>query len=67
MKVNTYVQYQGKEILAVDLEKRVKEIWRQKGHLAKELNTIALYIKLEENACYYVVNDTLTGMVPLEG
>lgn len=67
MKVNTYVQYQGKEVLMADLEKRVREIWRQKGHLAKELNTIALYIKVEENACYYVVNDILSGMLPIEG
>ena len=67
MKVNTYVQYQGKEIQAADLEKKVREVWRQKGRLAKELNTIALYIKLEENACYYVINDTVTGMVPIEG
>jgi len=65
MKVNTYVQYQGKEVPAADLEKKVREIWRQKGHLAKELNSIALYIKVEENACYYVINDTLTGMVEL--
>jgi len=67
MKVNTYVQYQGKEILAADLEKKVREVWRHKGRLAKELNTIALYIKLEENACYYVINDEVTGVVPIEG
>lgn len=67
MKVNTYVQYHGKEILTSDLEKRVKEIWRQKGHTIKEIDSIALYIKAEENACYYVVNDSVTGMIPLEG
>lgn len=65
MKLNTYVQYQGREILASELEKKVREIWRQKGHLAKELKTIALYIKPEENACYYVINDSVTGMVSL--
>jgi hypothetical protein len=65
VKVSTYIQYQGKEVLSADLEKRVREIWRQKGYLAKELNTIALYIKVEENACYYVINDTVKGMVPL--
>jgi hypothetical protein len=55
MKVNTYVQYHGKEVLASDLEKKVKEIWRQKGHTIKEIDTIALYVKAEENACYYVL------------
>jgi hypothetical protein len=65
MKVNTCVQYQGREISAAELEKRVREIWKQKGHLAKELKTIALYIKTEENACYYVINDAVTGMIGL--
>lgn len=67
MKVNTYVQYHGKQILTADLEKKVKDIWRQKGHTVKEIDSIALYFKVEENACYYVVNDTLSGMVPIEG
>ncbi len=67
MKVNTYVQYNGKDILTADLEKKVKDIWRQKGHTVKEIDGIALYVKVEENACYFVVNNTLSGMVPIEG
>lgn len=67
MKVNTYVQYHGKEILAADLEKRIKEIWRHNGHTIKEIDTIALYIKVEENACYYVVNEAFSGKLQLEG
>jgi hypothetical protein len=67
MKINTYVQYHEKEVLTTDLEKKVKEIWRQKGHIIKEIDTIALYIKVEENTCYYVVNDSLKGMISLEG
>ncbi|MGE5631969.1 MAG: DUF6465 family protein [Caulobacteraceae bacterium] len=67
MKVNTYVQYHGKEVLTADLEKKVKEVWRQNGHTVKEIDTISLYVKVEDNACYYVVNDTLSGMVPIEG
>jgi hypothetical protein len=67
MKVNTYVQYHGKEIQTADLEKRVKEIWRAEGHTIKEIESLALYFKVDENACYYVVNETFSGKVPIEG
>lgn len=66
MKTNAYVQYQGKEVLAADLEKRVKEIWRQEGNKIKDLLLIDLYIKLEDNACYYVVNGSFSGRLSLE-
>ena len=67
VKVNTCVQYFGKEVMTADLEKKVKEVWRQKGHTVKEIDSIDLYIKVEENACYYVVNDVLSGMLPIIG
>ena len=60
------MQYHEKEVLTADLEKKVKEIWRAKGHTVKEIDAIALYIKVEENACYYVVNETFSGKLPIE-
>ncbi len=66
MKVSTYVQFQGKEFMTADLEKRVKEIWRHEGHTIKEIDTIALYIKAEDNACYYVINEAFSGKFNLE-
>lgn len=67
MKVYTYVQYHGKEIQTADLEKKVKELWRSEGHTIKEIKDLALYLKVEENACYYVVNDIFSGKLPLAG
>lgn len=66
MKVNTCLQYQGKEVQASDLEKRVKELWRAEGHTIKEIESLALYFKVEEDTCYYVVNETFSGKLPLE-
>lgn len=65
MKVNTYLQYKEKEILTADVEKRVKELWRAEGHTIKEIESIALYLKVEEDACYYVVNEAFSGKLPL--
>lgn len=67
MKINTCVQYFGKEVMADDLVKKVKTAWKQKGHKVKEIENIDLYIKIEENACYYVVNDVLSGMISMIG
>lgn len=61
MKTNTFLQYMGRELLVSDLEKRAREIWKEKGYLMKDLNSLELYIKVEEDKCYYVMNGTLTG------
>ncbi len=66
MKVNSFIQYLGKEIPASELEKRVKEIWKANGGLVKDLLTIELYLKVEENACYYVINNDASGSFTLE-
>jgi len=67
VKTNTYVQFYGNEVLAADLEKRIKKIWREKGHAVKEMVSIDMYIKVEENTCYYVINGSFTGAIPIAG
>lgn len=67
MKANTFVQYAGRELLVSDLEKRAREIWKEKGYLMKDLNSLELYIKVEEDKCYYVMNGTLTGDFSING
>lgn len=66
MKANTYVQYYGKEVMTADLEKKVKEVWKGEGRTYKEIKTLDLYIKVEENTCYYVINGTYTGKFAAE-
>lgn len=66
MKVNQYLQYHGKEIQMTELEKRVKDAWKEQGNLVKDLQTIDLYVKVEENTCYYVVNGSVSGSIPVE-
>lgn len=61
MKTRACIQYMGDEILIEDLEKRVKQIWKEGGKLAKDLITLEIYLKVEENKCYYVINKTVTG------
>lgn len=56
-----YLQYAGKEFSSKDLTARVKEIWKEMGKKAADLKDIKVYVKPEENAAYYVINNEETG------
>ena len=65
MKSKKIIQYLGKEVVVEDLEQRVKEIWRKDGKLQKDIKIMEIYVKIEENSCYYVINDSITGKFEL--
>lgn len=66
IKETVYLQYLGKEICDQDLVKQVKEIWtKQLKRKVGEIKSITLYLKPEENAAYYVVNDEVDGKIEL--
>lgn len=56
IKVSTYIQYLGKEIVEADIIEKVKENWIEQGNDAKSIKNLELYVKPEEGAVYYVVN-----------
>lgn len=56
-----YLQYAGKEFSSADLTAKVKEIWKEMGKKAADLKGIKVYVKPEENAAYYVINNEETG------
>lgn len=65
MKTTKLLQFGGKEVLIDDLELKIKEIWKQGGKLQKDLKKLDIYIKTEENKCYYVINNSLSGSFEL--
>lgn len=66
VKETVYLQYLGKEINKEDLMKQVKEIWtKELKHKVSELKSVTLYLKPEENAAYYVINEETTGKIEL--
>ena len=56
-----YLQYAGKEFSSADLTAKVKEIWKEMGKKVADLKDIKVYVKPEENAAYYVINNEETG------
>ena len=57
-----YFQAAGKEILDKDLVEKVKDIWtKELDNKVKDMVNVKIYVKPEENAAYYVINDDVTG------
>ena len=53
-----YIQYAGNEALAKDVLERAKEAYIAEGFKATGIKSVQLYLKPEENAAYYVINNT---------
>lgn len=62
VKSEMFIQYDGNQIDSEALLERVKADCASEGIKAKELK---LYIKPEDNACYYVANGNVAGKVDL--
>lgn len=65
MKTAFYVEYAGKQVEEKEIIAKVKEIWAEQGNKIKDLKTLNLYVKPEENAAYYVINEDVDGKIEL--
>ena len=57
-----FVQYQDTEIEIDDLVERAKSAFREE-HKRTPIKELRLYVKPEERAAYYVINDKADGKV----
>ena len=58
-----FIQYDGKEVEVEDIIAKAEDAYRVSGE--KPLKKINVYIKPDENAAYYVINDTVIGQIDL--
>ena len=65
MKTNVSVQYMGKDISEKDMIALVKKDWTAKKNKVGDIKTMELYVKVEENRVYYVINGEATGSVEI--
>ncbi len=57
-----FIQFMGRECSKEDLMNRMKDIWtNDMGKKASEMKKVTFYVKTEEAAVYYVVNDEIQG------
>ena len=65
MKSAFYIEYSGNQVEDKAIVAQAKAIWTQQGNKVKDLTSLNLYVKPEENAVYYVFNDEISGQFPL--
>lgn len=60
-----FVQYAGNEYATSMILANIKDAWVAAGHTVSSIKSLNVYVKPEENAAYYVINDKETGKVNL--
>lgn len=63
-KPEYYVQFNGREINMEELSAKAKALFREENKRTAVLSC-RIYLKPEDNAAYYVVNDTFFGRISL--
>lgn len=63
--VRTVLQFSGREFNLDDLQKRVLDNWACYGNEAKDLDSLDIYVKPEDEKVYYVANQTAMGSIDL--
>ena len=66
VKTSITLQFYGKSYTEEDLLKIAKDVWKfDLKKKAGELESVELYVKPEENTCYYVMNKDIGGSFSL--
>lgn len=65
IKSEIFVQYRQNEAEMDAVVKRIKEQYVRKGHTEEDIETLQVYVKPEDYAAYYVINDIEVGKVEL--
>lgn len=60
-----FIQLASNEVAVNPALDKVKAEWVAAGHKESSIKTLNLYVKPEENAAYYVINEKQTGKVDL--
>ena len=63
--IQVIYQFEGREVTEKELIAKVKEIWTSKGNKIKDITSLNIYIKPEEEMAYYVINDIENGKIEL--
>lgn len=65
LKPEVFVQYQGNEAVIADVVEKAKGEFLAVGHRVSSIKSLQVYLKPEEFAAYYVINQKFAGRVDL--
>lgn len=57
IRAKSYIQFNGKQVSEEEITAAAKAKWTEAGNRVKDIKSIDLYIKPEENRAYFVIND----------
>ena len=63
--VEIYVQYGPGESSVQTVVEKIKAEYVEQGHRASSIKSLKVYLKPEDSAAYYVINDKVAGRVNL--
>lgn len=64
-EVEVYIQFAGNQVVEKDIEDRIKAAFVAEGHKESAIKSLKIYVKPEENAAYYVINEDNVGRIDL--
>lgn len=65
LKPEVFIQYQGRESVVADAIEKAKAEFVADGHRVSSIKSLQVYLKPEEYAAYYVINEKFAGRVDL--
>ena len=65
LKPEVFIQFQGQEAVVAEVIEKAKKQFEAEGHRASSIKSIQVYLKPEEYAAYYVINQKHAGRVDL--
>lgn len=66
MKTSVFMEYGGLQVEEKEVIAKVKEAWVSEGNKIKDIKELKLYLKPDEFAAYYVINDDISGKINLK-
>ena len=66
MKTSLFLEYQDLQIEEKSIIASIKELWIKDGNKIKDIQDLRIYVKPEEYAAYYVINDDYSGKINLQ-
>ncbi len=61
MKYNLYIELNGRQVDTAVFMDNIREYWKSEGNKMKDLKSVDIYFKPDENTCYYVLNGQVKG------
>ncbi len=65
VKPDIFIQFQGKETMLEDALEQARQQYIAAGHRVSSIKSLQVYLKPEESAAYYVINQKFAGKVDL--